>query len=297
LGALEEENERTVEPLVPLVVASDLARSDNESVVISLRRDEQDATDDDDEAVIPWSQTVRFPSREEWAEVSKRISESILKSEGGDGLDEDPEVLSIQRKLETMKIEFSFENTKLDAILDYIRDFSGLTILLDPAVSEKVDKPIPLFRLKDLALKNALKHLLDQFGLGYHITEKKVIFITDPKKAGGGNVLELHDIRDILVKLQDFAGPKVELVSAAAGAGGPLAGAAFTLDEPKQLSVGEEQILELIKENIFPGTWDGDQTIEKTPTSSCWSTPPRTSTATCASSWESSAATPARWLP
>jgi hypothetical protein len=222
-------------------------------------------TDDDDEAVIPWSQTVRFPSREEWAEVSKRISESILKSEGGDGLEEDPEVLSIQRKLETMKIEFSYENTKLDAILDYIREFSGLTILLDPAVSEKVDKPIPLFRLKDLALKNALKHLLSPFGLDYHITEKKVIFITDPKKAGGGNVLELHDIRDILVRLQDFPGPKVELVSAAAGAGGPLGGAAFTLEDPKPSSVGEEQVLELIKENIFPGTWEGDQTIEKTP--------------------------------
>jgi Ca-activated chloride channel family protein len=34
------------------------------------------------QAVIPESQTVRFPSRDEWAEVSKRISTPVLKVEG-----------------------------------------------------------------------------------------------------------------------------------------------------------------------------------------------------------------------
>ncbi len=126
------------------------------------------------------------------------------------------------------------------------------------------DKPVT-FKVKDLVLKNVLKLLLSQFNLDYHITEEKVVLLTDPKKAGGGNVLELHDIRDILVKLQDFAGPKVELVSPSKGGGGPLTGATFTLDEPKESSVGEEQIVDLIKENISPGTWEGEQTIEKTP--------------------------------
>ncbi len=40
-------------------------------------------TDDDDEAVIPFSQTLRFPSRDEWAEVSKRLTEAVIKTEGG----------------------------------------------------------------------------------------------------------------------------------------------------------------------------------------------------------------------
>jgi type II secretory pathway component GspD/PulD (secretin) len=223
-------------------------------------------TDDDDAAVIPWSQTVRFPSREEWAEISKRMTESVIKTEGGTTAEEDPDILAINRKLDTMKIDLAFENTKLEDILAFIRDFSGLNIILDAAVRDKVDPDKPVtFKVKDLVLKNVLKLLLSQFNLDYHITEEKVVLLTDPKKAGGGNVLELHDIRDILVKLQDFAGPKVELVSPSKGGGGPLTGATFTLDEPKESSVGEEQIVDLIKENISPGTWEGEQTIEKTP--------------------------------
>jgi type II secretory pathway component GspD/PulD (secretin) len=223
-------------------------------------------TDDDEEAVIPWSSTVRFPSRDEWAEISKRIGESVLKGEGPGSSEEDPDILAIQRKLDTMKIDLAFDNTKLEDILAFIRDVSGLNILLDAAVRDKVDPEKQLtFKVKDLVLRNVLKLLLSQFGLDFRITEEKVVLLTDPKKAGGGNVLELHDIRDILVKLQDFAGPKVELVSPAAGGGGPLTGATFTLDEPKESSVGEEQIVDLIKENISPGTWEGDQTIEKTP--------------------------------
>lgn len=224
-------------------------------------------TDDDDAAIIPWSQTVRFPSREEWADISKRITESVIKTEGGAAAEEaDPDILAINRKLDTMKIDLAFENTKLEDILAFIRDFSGLNILLDAAVRDKVDPEKPVtFKVKDLVLKNVLKLLLSQFNLDYHITEEKVVLLTDPKKAGGGSVLELHDIRDILVKLQDFAGPKVELVSPQKGGGGPLTGATFTLDEPKESSVGEEQIVDLIKENISPGTWEGEQTIEKTP--------------------------------
>src|SRR6185503_11373125 len=200
---------------------------------------------DDEAAVIPWYQSVRFPNREEWAEISKRITESVIKTEGGAAdAEADPDILAINRKLDTMKIDLAFENTKLEDILAFIRDFSGLNILLDAAVRDKVDPDKPVtFKVKDLVLKNVLKLLLSQFNLDYHITEEKVVLLTDPKKAGGGNVL---DIRDILVKLQDFAGPKVELVSPQKGGGGPLTGATFTLDEPKESSVGEEQVVDLI---------------------------------------------------
>ncbi len=224
-------------------------------------------TDDDERAIIPWSQTVRFPSREEWAEISKRITESVLRHEGASGsLEEDPDILAINRKLDTMKIDLSFDNTKFDDILAFIRDFSGLNIVVDAAVNAQVDPNKTItFKVKDLVLKNVLKLLLTQIGLDYRITEEKVVLLTDPKKAGGGNILELHDIRDILVKLQDFQGPKVELVSPSKGGGGPLTGATFTLDEPKESSIGQEQIVDLIKENISPGTWEGEQSIDKTP--------------------------------
>jgi hypothetical protein len=40
-------------------------------------------TDDDEQPLIPGSQMVRFPSREEWREISKQLSDSVIRTEGG----------------------------------------------------------------------------------------------------------------------------------------------------------------------------------------------------------------------
>ncbi len=222
-------------------------------------------TDSDDEAVIPYSETVRFPPPDEWAEISKRITQQTIKGQEGAELEEDPEILSINRKLDTMKMDIGLEAAKLEDIVSFIRDFTGLNIIIDGGVRDKVDLEKQItFKVKDLVLKNVLKLLLSQYGLDYHITEEKVVLITTPDAAGGKAILEIHDVRDILVKIQDFPGPKVEL-QGGGGGGAPLTGATFTLEEPKQSSVGEEQIVDLIKENIGPGTWEGQYTIEKTP--------------------------------
>ena len=46
-----------------------------------------------------------------------------------------PEMEAIQKKLNTMSIDLSFENSKLDDILSFIRDFSGLNILVDASAN------------------------------------------------------------------------------------------------------------------------------------------------------------------
>src|SRR5204863_7646015 len=57
---------------------------------------------------------------------------------------------------------------------------------------------------------------------------------------------------------------KVELSSPSRG-GTPLTGATFSLEGAKPTGVEEGQIVDLVKENIAPGTWEGQYTIEKTP--------------------------------
>ena len=66
--------------------------------------------------------------------------------------------------------------------------------------------------------------------------------------------LQLYDVRDLLVQIQDFAGPTVELVSPSAG-GGPLTGATFTLDEPKSV-ITEDFLIEMVQANTGDRTWD-----------------------------------------
>ncbi len=221
-------------------------------------------TDSDDEGVIPYSETVTFPSADEWAEISKRADQNILQK--SDSTEEsDPDILAMNRSLDTVKIDMLFENTKLEDIISYVRDFTGLNIVPDQGLGDKADftKQVT-FKVKELVLRNAMKLLLNQQGLDFAVTQEKVILITTPDKAGGKPVLELHDIRDILVRIQDFPGPKVELANPSGG-GAALTGASFSLEEPKESSVSEDQIVDLIKENIAPGSWEGEYTIEKTP--------------------------------
>jgi len=66
----------------------------------------------------------------------------------------------------------------------------------------------------------------------------------------------MFDVRSMLVKLQDFAGPKVEL--APAGKGAQSIGGVFTLDEPKPPLIEEDFMIQLIKENTGGGSWDAN---------------------------------------
>lgn len=228
-------------------------------------------TDSDDEAVIPYADTVRFPSAAEWREISKRIKESVIKGQGEGTAQEDEDILAIQSTLEKTKIDMTFDGAKLDDIIAFIRDFTNLNIVVDDSIraaNPDIDGKAISFKVKGLVLKNVLKLLLGQFGLDYTIDpETKVVKISTPDKTGGRAVVELHDVRDILVKIQDFPGPKVELTSPSGG-GTPLTGATFTLEEPKASSVGGiDDIITLIKENIGggPSAWEGEYTIEATP--------------------------------
>ncbi len=221
-------------------------------------------TDRDDEAVIPYADTVVFPTAEEWAEISKRTTSFQGLDRGAEGAD-DPEIVAINRQLDTIKMDLDFQNQKLEDMVAYIREFTGLNIFIEQNLGDKFDPQKQVtFRVRGIVLRTAMRLMLDQFELDYTIDESRIVKITTRDKAGGRSIPELHDIRDILVRIQDFAGPKVEL-TAPGGAGAALAGASFTLEEPKESTVSEEQIVDLIKDNVAPGSWEGEYTIEKTP--------------------------------
>jgi hypothetical protein len=92
------------------------------------------------------------------------------------------EMKAIQKKLDTMKIDLAFENTSFVDILAFIRDFSGLNIVVDAAITFDSTKSLTL-KTKDLALKNVLSLLLTQFELTYAVTQEKVVLITSKEKA------------------------------------------------------------------------------------------------------------------
>jgi len=168
----------------------------------------------------------------------------------------DPRKAEVVRKLSSMKISMDFVDRPMEEVLSFLRDFSGLNIVVDAEVSQSLgeDQLKVTMRVKELTLKSVLKLMLSSKNLT--ATYKEGVILIVPKgKVDKAVVLQIYDVRDLLVKIPDFVGPKVELVSPTAGAGGPLAGAQFTLDEPKS-TITEDFITDMVKANTGDRTWD-----------------------------------------
>ncbi len=168
----------------------------------------------------------------------------------------DPRRQEVLNKLNSMRVTVDFNGLALEEALNFIRDFSGLNIVLDGEVPQKLteEQLKVTLKVKDLLLKSVLKLMLSPRDLTA-IFKEGVIMILPKGKADHAVTLQMYDVRDLLMKIQDFPGPRVELVSPSGGAGGPLTGATFTLEEPRS-TITEDFITEMVKSNTGDRSWD-----------------------------------------
>ena len=164
-------------------------------------------------------------------------------------------VKRLRDKLATMKISLDFNNAKLDEVIAYFQEYSGLNFHLDPdARSKDGEESKVTLKLKDVTLRTALKLVLNPRDLGC-VYRDGVIVIATKAKLGSQTVTRVYDVRDLLFRLRDFAGPRVEL-TVPGGAGAALAGASFTLEEEPKGEITEEFLTDLIKTNTGDRSWD-----------------------------------------
>ena len=84
-----------------------------------------------------------------------------------------------------MKIDLAFEKTRFDDILSFIRDFTGLNIVVDATIPDRVDPDRRLdLKVRDQTVGTVLSRLLSELGLAYTVTEEEVVLVTLPAKAG-----------------------------------------------------------------------------------------------------------------
>lgn len=177
-----------------------------------------------------------------------------LAAQGGTR-DADARRQEVLNKLNNQRLSVDFQNTSLEDAIGFIRDFSGLNLHIDAGVHENLteDQLKVTLKVKDLLLKSVLKLMLGQRGLSAMYREG-VLLILPREKIDEKTTLAMYDVRDMLMKIQDFPGPKVELVSPSAQ-GGPLTGATFSLDEPRS-TITEDFLTEIIQNNTGDRTWD-----------------------------------------
>ena len=91
---------------------------------------------------------------------------------------DDPDIQRILGKLETMIVDLRFKDATLEDILYFLRDFSGLDIVMDARDgSPVVPDPRISVRTRDLVLKDVLEFVLSLQGLKYRVTDEKVILV------------------------------------------------------------------------------------------------------------------------
>lgn len=220
---------------------------------VKLRRERwQEAVNNLKETLIPYAEDaiMRYPDKAHWDKVLERAERvGIVAAEEV----EDPEIIAVKKKLETLRIDLDFADASLSDIIDFIREYAMLNIEISQEVRQEgiADKKIS-FQVKGLVLKSVLKNLLANYGLDYTF-ENNLILITTPQLAAGKPTLQVHDVRDLLRTLTDFPGPDLELKDVTdVGAG---MGAAFATEEPPPPAITAEQLKQLIMDSIEPASW------------------------------------------
>ena len=159
-------------------------------------------------------------------------------------------------KLETMKVTVDFQDVRLSDAMDYLRDVTGLNFVLLPKALEKEGDSKLRLKVKDLTVKSVLKLLLSSRGLTVSWRDGALVVL--PKEdLQDTTMLKMIDVRSLMVKLQDFAGPRVDLVGASTKTNLTSTGI-FILEEPKPPLVDDDMMITLIKENTGSGSWDGN---------------------------------------
>jgi hypothetical protein len=161
----------------------------------------------------------------------------------------------VRDRLASMRIDLDFTNARLDEVIAYFQEFSGLNFHLDAdsRVKEGEEGNKVTIKLKGVTLRTALKLVLGPRDLGA-VYREGVIVIQSKAKLGNQTVTRVYDVRDLVFRLRDFAGPRVELT--VPGSGAALAGASFILEEEPKGELTEEFLSELIKTNTGERSWE-----------------------------------------
>jgi len=153
------------------------------------------------------------PSRKEWSDLiawarnpmSARppLPESIVRKRKED---DSAEILAIQHKLDTLRIDLDFTDSTLYDIVDFIQEFAKINLVVSAEVRNAgiPDRKID-FAVRDMVLKEVLRQLLERYDLGYTL-ENRVLLVTTAAIAAERPLLEVHDIRDLVASGKWSAG-------------------------------------------------------------------------------------------
>lgn len=233
-------------------------------------------------AMIPWYDKVRYPR--DWA---RRCAEK--KPYGAASASESDEDRRVRQRL-LQRLTVRLIEQEFPAVIEYLREVSSVNIYVNWGALENDNPDIRTaqvtVQLKDVTVQKALEVILDDAGgglmeLGY-VIEQGVVNIDTKERLNEKTYPRVYDIRDLLVRIPNFIGTRVDLSSIGevgessstdSGGGGGLfddeegEGGAASSPEDSQLTRSEMalKVQELIKQTVANESWypNGTATINE----------------------------------
>lgn len=186
---------------------------------------------------------------------------------------------TISRSMGRTLPEMNFDGVALTDCIDFLRDITAANIVVNWKALEGAGvtpETVVNLKLRNVSLRKALSLLLSEAGGGEGITysvDEGVIEITTTELANARTYTRVYDVADLLMEIPDFSdAPNFSLQQSSnggggggsGGGGGGGAGGLFgnsgnnqDEDEDEGMTKAEraEELLELIRETIYPDLW------------------------------------------
>ncbi len=210
------------------------------------------------DARIPNSDVYTLPDPDFW----QHITEVRSKRPGLDlSARESESEKALREKVRSTRIPGLVVDTEsLSKVIDTIRTFTGLPLVVDPAAENEASTAGAVFKQNlqnALSVQDALNLITSLSGENVTWTIKHdAVIVTTKAKARGRPVVVNHDVNDLVFGLTDFIGPRINRLRLLADmtdedGGGPFGGIG---EKPTLIEIS--QVSTLIQENVAPGTWE-----------------------------------------
>ncbi|MFT4537599.1 MAG: tetratricopeptide (TPR) repeat protein [Planctomycetota bacterium] len=213
------------------------------------------------ELTIPWTDVITYPNPDEWRKMT-----AMRKSRRGIDLSQKvtEAEITLRGQLDTTMVTLPGieDEESLRTVVDYIRQFTGLPIVVDQAAENAVFDEGIVFRFNfenQLSVSQALNHITGMAGETVTWTLRHdAVLVTTTEKALGKPIIYNHDVRDLIKVMTNFSGPRIDRLRLLDeleddDGGGPFGG---IFESPRQIEI--EDLSTIIQENVAVGTWDGE---------------------------------------
>ncbi len=149
------------------------------------------------------------------------------------------------------KIDLDFAETPASDVLDFLREWSGINIIMSPEAAKVARKKPITLKVHDMPFKTALEWVMRLSRL-YMTVKHEAIYITD--RPDPEYQLRTYDVRDLLVSIRD---QKIESVNLSSGGSGGLSGLGQSSNDEEEYTLTDraKDLMQLIVTIVEPTSW------------------------------------------